>query len=602
MIENKYINVVIAVLMFAAVLGTGFLIFSPHSLSGTATAEPEYVGKLFNQDNIMEINIDMKQADFDWIIDNATREEYRNCDITVNGTTFHNVGIRPKGNSSLRTVAQDENSDRFSFKVQFDAYIEGQSCFGLNKLALNNIIMDKTYMKEYLAYDMFAAMGVVTPKYAYANISVNGKPWGLYLAVEAMEESFVERNYGSLDGRLYRPEGAGSDLKWTGESAANYSGIKNMAVYNVTDSDFSKIITMIEHLNNGTDLEKYLDVDSILRYFAVNTFLVNFDSYAGSLKHNYYLYEENGVCTILPWDFNLAFAGHEINNAGQAVNFPIDTPVTTNLSDRPLIAKLLEVPEYKELYHKYLNQLVDSYITSGALETKVQQLDKLINSSVQNDATAFCTYAEYEKSLPVLLEFARLRAQSIKAQLSGQQPATLSEQSSNTARNIDAGGIDLSALGGMGGKGGGMPGGGAGKGNPREEPGGFPGAGGPNNNNAPGEGPGAFPGGNRPDPETMMKVRDIIQNAGDGELSADQIAQLKELGLDDTMIDRMKNMPAGMQDRKEGFAEPRDDPFGRKGFINRITPAQITYVAISTACILLGLLFVWKFKRRKYSG
>ena len=114
-------------------------------------------------------------------------------------------------------------------------------------------------MKEYLAYDMFASMGVVTPGYAYANISVNGKPWGLYLAVETMEESFVKRNYGSLNGHLYRPEGAGSDLKWTGESAANYSGIRKMAAYDVTDSDFNRIIAMIEHLNNGTELEKYLD-------------------------------------------------------------------------------------------------------------------------------------------------------------------------------------------------------------------------------------------------------------------------------------------------------------------------------------------------------
>ena len=357
----------------------------------------------------------MKQEDFDWIIANAVKEEYRNCNITVNGTTFNNVGIRPKGNSSLRMVAQDDTSDRFSFKVKFDAYIEGQNCFGLNKLALNNIIMDKTYMKEYLAYDMFASMGVVTPKFAYANISVNGKPWGLYLAVETMEESFVKRSYGGLDGHLYRPENAGSDLKWTGKSAANYAGIRNNAVYDVTDSDFNKIITMIEHLNNGTELEKYLDVDSIMRYLAVNTFLVNLDSYAGSLKHNYYLYEEDGVCTILPWDLNLAFAGHEINSAEKAVNFPIDTPVTTNLSDRPLIAKLLEVPEYQELYHQYLDQLVDDYVTSGIFESTVHKVDTLINSSVKNDATAFYGYEEYEKSLPVLLEFAQLRAQSIKA-------------------------------------------------------------------------------------------------------------------------------------------------------------------------------------------
>lgn len=174
MIENKYLNVLIVLLMIAAVLGTGFLMFYSSKPGSTVTAEPEYTSKIFNKDQITEINIDIKQEDFDWIIENAAQEEYRCCDITINGMIFKNVGIRPKGNSSLRTVAQDDNSDRFSFKVKFDAYIEGQTCFGLNKLSLNNIIMDKTYMKEYLAYDMFASMGVVTPEYAFTNIKVNG--------------------------------------------------------------------------------------------------------------------------------------------------------------------------------------------------------------------------------------------------------------------------------------------------------------------------------------------------------------------------------------------------------------------------------------------
>ena len=90
---------------------------------------------------------------------------------------------------------------------------------------------------------------------------------------------------------------------------------------------------MIKNLNEGTDLEKYLDVDEILRYFAVNTFLVNLDSYAGSMKHNYYLYEENDIFQILPWDFNLSFAGFQMNDGKKAINFPIDSPVTDTLEN-----------------------------------------------------------------------------------------------------------------------------------------------------------------------------------------------------------------------------------------------------------------------------
>lgn len=150
------------------------------------------------------------------------------------------------------------------------------------------------------------------------------------------------------------------------------------------------------------------------------------------MKHNYYLYEENGVFTILPWDFNLSFAGHEINNAESAVNFPIDTPVTTSLSERPLIGKLLEVPEYKELYHKYLREIVASYFGSGLFKDKVQKVDALIKNYVKDDATAFYTYEQYQNALPVLLEFGKQRAASITAQLAGALPSTSAQQGNNT--------------------------------------------------------------------------------------------------------------------------------------------------------------------------
>ena len=78
---------------------------------------------------------------------------------------------------------------------------------------------------------------------------------------------------------------------------------------------------MMKNLSQGTNLEEYIDVDEVLRYFAVNTFLVNLDSYAGNLKHNYYLYERNGVFQILPWDLNLSFGGFQVQVAKRPLIF-----------------------------------------------------------------------------------------------------------------------------------------------------------------------------------------------------------------------------------------------------------------------------------------
>ena len=110
-----------------------------------------------------------------------------------------------KGNTSLSSVSQ-MNSDRYSFKVEFDQYDNSKSYYGLDKLSLNNVIQDNTFMKDYLVYQMMNAFGVSAPLCSYVYITVNGEDWGLYLAVEGVENSFLQRNYGNDYGELYKPD------------------------------------------------------------------------------------------------------------------------------------------------------------------------------------------------------------------------------------------------------------------------------------------------------------------------------------------------------------------------------------------------------------
>lgn len=78
---------------------------------------------VLDKESVMDVNIKISDENWNWLIENAQQEEYRNADITINGETFYNVGIRPKGNSTLTTVANDDTTDRFSFKVKFDEYV-----------------------------------------------------------------------------------------------------------------------------------------------------------------------------------------------------------------------------------------------------------------------------------------------------------------------------------------------------------------------------------------------------------------------------------------------------------------------------------------------
>ena len=102
----------------------------------------EYQQKLFNTSQIIDIDIKMYKEEWDKILSDAMSETYYQCDVVVNDTTFYNVAIRPKGNTSLSSIANDPDNNRYSFKLEFDRFVDGQTCFGLDKLVLNNNYAD----------------------------------------------------------------------------------------------------------------------------------------------------------------------------------------------------------------------------------------------------------------------------------------------------------------------------------------------------------------------------------------------------------------------------------------------------------------------------
>lgn len=212
MLAHKHITKIVAAVMAAAVC----LCLCAVAFSGQLTAwagdkgiAQEYETALFDTSSILSVNIQMDEADWNDMLENAMAETYYQCNVEVNGTMFYQVGIRPKGNTSLSAIANDDTTDRYSFKLEFDHYVDGQTCFGLDKLILNNNYADATNMKEALIYDMYQYLGADASLYNYAKISVNGEYWGVYLALEGVEDSFQLRNYGTESGELYKPESMG---------------------------------------------------------------------------------------------------------------------------------------------------------------------------------------------------------------------------------------------------------------------------------------------------------------------------------------------------------------------------------------------------------
>ena len=527
MSTHKHIDKICCVVL-ALTLVLSALFMCAEALGIEASARPlGYEERLFSTDKVHTIDIIID--DWDAFISTATSEEYSVCSVVIDGEAVKSVGIRGKGNTSLSSVSS-MGSQRYSFKIEFDQYDDTKSYHGLDKLSLNNVIQDNTYMKDYITYQMMNEFGVNAPLCSYAYITVNGEDWGLYLAVEGVEDAFLRRNYGSDYGELYKPDsmsfgggrgngmdfdfsdfmgedgnfdfsfdmgnmpdmgdmtpadssmgkenmpsdrpsreesdssqserpnmgefesggfggmggfGMGSSdvkLQYIDDSASSYSNIFNNAKTDITEADQTRLIASLKQLSEYKDLDEVVDIEKVLRYFVVHNYVVNGDSYTGSMIHNYYLYEEDGQLSMIPWDYNLAYGTFSGSNASSSVNESIDEV----LSDRPMQAWIFSDEEYSEQYYALYAELLETVDVQAIIDNAYS----LIAPYIEKDPTAFCTYEEFEKGVEAIKLFCALRSESVALQLSGSN------------ENISAEGLNISDMGTMGGGMGGGFGGG----------------------------------------------------------------------------------------------------------------------------------------------
>ncbi|MBO4730624.1 MAG: CotH kinase family protein, partial [Bacteroidaceae bacterium] len=332
----------------------------------------------------------MPEETWQTLITKASDKAYYECAATINGERFDNVAIRTKGASSLDDVKMMK-SDRFSFTMKLNKYEKGQNYHGLSKLLLNNNIWDATQMKDAIVYDMCRFLGLPAPLTNYAKIYVNGKFFGCYLLVEPVDKHFCHRNWPNEVSNIYKPY---HNLAYTGGDIEDYAEIADYTKVKGGEASMQRTVAALKSVAEGKDIDEHVDIESVMKYMALQTIVVNYDCMTGPNVQNYYLHEANGKISLIPWDYNLAWGGYpedeemegedlleqsETNrlptDAGKRskeetcriINFPIDTPFFVDLSQRTFFMKLLTNETYKSRYYHYLTLLCKEYINGGEL-------------------------------------------------------------------------------------------------------------------------------------------------------------------------------------------------------------------------------------------
>jgi len=420
------------VTLFGLVLGTAL-----RAAAQSPEPPPDPTAAFFNDDVVQEVRLTLNSKDWSALKADFGSNTFYPCELTWQGTTIKNVGIRSRGNGS-------RSGTKPGLRVDIDHYAPGQRFLTvLKSFVLRNNTQDASNMHERLAMKLLAEMGFSVPREAFARLYVNNTFSGLYTIVEAIDKPFLTRTMNENDGYLYEYDYDAGDepyhLEYRGSDPASYSPKPFKPSTHEKDPDAKPLEAMIKIVNETPDgdfqrkMADYLDLNMFMRYVGVENFLGETDGMLGDWAiNNFYMYrlERSTRSVLIPWDRSQSFTGgpgfsiwHNIFDIpAQSRNRLMDRAVKfTNLQDVYLDA-LLKAADIASA--PVSQDGVAALTRSGAaepappppgwLETEILRQYQQIRAIARSDTFKPWTNEEFEQGVEDLLTFARQRSAFVK--------------------------------------------------------------------------------------------------------------------------------------------------------------------------------------------
>lgn len=405
---------------------------------------------VFDDSQVRKVEIQITQSNWDEMMDNPGEKRTVPADTVIFGEKVEDVGISPKGNSTIGFRA------KIPLKLDLNTYFPEQEYKNLKMLLFHNNFGDPSLLREKMAYDMMRFAGVHAGYTSYVEVWVDilddQEPsdfLGVYTMVERPDPKYLANRFGRENdrGNLYKAdawfeEGA-ADLAYYGENIDDYPKPRGELAYALMfkepqEADYSDIIQLCYVIDGvvydtpedfADALEGVFNVDTYLRYLAVIFLSLNFDQYPDT-GNNYYIYHDPGSDKFewVAWDM-----GNSWGNFGGNFDHPVFGTENSlgPLQYRPLFTKVFEVEEYRQTYLAYLDLLVRSYYNEeiiGAIATGwADQIRPHLQSGLGDKMffgpSAVSTLEQFDLAVQEIIELTARRAEYVSGilQNSGEQ-------------------------------------------------------------------------------------------------------------------------------------------------------------------------------------
>ncbi len=334
----------------------------------------------------VEIYIDSLALDWMYEYDNLESDSIHEVYIFYqNGSindTINQVGFRLRGNTSRA-------SQKKSFKLDFNHFVSGRDFYGIEKINLNGEHNDVSIIRSKFSWDIFESIEMVAPRANHMEVYVNDEYYGLYISVEHIDDTFLNKNFSDDSGNLWKCLWP-ANLGYRGSDPSDYHPwVGDDRPYdlkaNENEYDFTQLARLIHIINNDPDsLEHILDISSFVQYLAINILTGSWDDYRSN-QNNFYLYYQPDIDRFLfiPYDYDNTFGIDWFS-----IDWDNIDPYSYYLiadTDRPLADIIFDNEQYRNLFSRYLRFYIDHIFNISELGGWIDSTIEMIDSSAYYD-------------------------------------------------------------------------------------------------------------------------------------------------------------------------------------------------------------------------
>ena len=354
---------------------------------------------IFDIKTIPEIRFEVNESEWNSLLDKYDEDknvkDYISCDFTFRSENksinIQEVGLRLHGNTSRRRP-EGINGEKHTptsqwhhchYMVNIDKIKKGNSTNleSINKIIFKWFHNDPSYVREIYCYDLFKRFGIWTIGYSsycrlYINVTGESPIYlGVYGMFEAVDDDFIKRRsalFGGESGFLWKCANVGlnetnDNLFFVDDNSTiehPYELKEGKKHFNEAKQQLTSFIATF-HEKNGDDfvdwLESVCDVELLLRTYAVNVGVGNWDDYWNHAT-NYYIYfnskdVNNYKFFFIPYDYDEVLGRTAINTYQK--DAVIANPLDWGDPKNDLIFKIISFPKYRKIYIDALKQLAN---------------------------------------------------------------------------------------------------------------------------------------------------------------------------------------------------------------------------------------------------